>query len=512
MSSDNRFSAEPTPSRGLLSEDWTAALLGLIVLALALVISLTTQPEFVTSESGEVEPASPWVSPMKAWLGKPGSWGENPIASFQGKPEKDEAGEIIAPGPWQWQTLVGAFLVVGLIGSVGVMLRGQSWPGFLIAFPVLFLLATFAYVLAGQSVIKNYNLEYALWALLTGLIISNTIGTPNWLRPAVVGELYIKIGLVLLGAGVLIGRLVALGVPGIFVSWIVTPIVLVSTYVFGQRVLKISSKSLNMVISADMSVCGVSAAIATAASCKAKKEELSLAIGLSLSFTVIMMIVMPAVVKALELDPVVGGAWIGGTIDATGAVVAAGEALGKAGSDTAVTIKMIQNILIGAVAFSVAVYWTRWVEPAEARSAGGASSQPTGRDDSLESDVAQNDSGKNEIVGTPDSVGIGEIWKRFPKFVLGFITASIVCSLIFASSAFGEAWVDATVGGMTKTLRGWLFCLAFVCIGLDTNFRQLLPYFRTGKPMVLYLCGQALNILLTFLMAYLMFGVIFKQG
>ncbi|MFN9914991.1 MAG: putative sulfate exporter family transporter, partial [Pirellulaceae bacterium] len=107
----------------------------------------------------------------------------------------------------------------------------------------------------------------------------------HWLRPAVSPELYVKTGLVLLGAEVLFGKLLMLGIPGMLVSWTVTPIVLVATYIFGQRVLKMESRALNMVISADMSVCGVSAAIATAAACRAKKEELSLAIALSLVFT-----------------------------------------------------------------------------------------------------------------------------------------------------------------------------------------------------------------------------------
>ncbi len=130
-----------------------------------------------------------------------------------------------------------------------------------------------------------------------GLLISNTIGTPDWIRPAVRTEFFIKTGLVLLGAEVLFSRLLALGVPGIFVAWIVTPIVLITTFWFGQKILRIDSPSLNMVISADMSVCGVSAAIATAAACKAKKEELTLAIGMSLSFTVVMMVLMPTVIQ-----------------------------------------------------------------------------------------------------------------------------------------------------------------------------------------------------------------------
>jgi uncharacterized membrane protein YadS len=111
-----------------------------------------------------------------------------------------------------------------------------------------------------------------------------------------------------------------------------------------------------------MSVCGVSAAIATAAACRAKKEELTLAVGLSLVFTSIMMIVMPAIIKAVGMPEVLGGAWMGGTIDATGAVAAAGAFLGEKALYTAATIKMIQNVLIGVIAFCVAVYWCAKVD------------------------------------------------------------------------------------------------------------------------------------------------------
>jgi uncharacterized integral membrane protein (TIGR00698 family) len=401
-----------------------------------------------------------------------GGWEQSPLDAFNDAKTK----KSVVPG------ILGALAATALVSLLAVALQRLPIAPFLSAFPGVFLLAVLAYVMAKQAVIEMYNLEYALWALLVGMVICNTVGTPQWLKPAVRGELFIKIGLVLLGAEVLFGRLLALGVPGICVSWLVTPVVLIGTFIFGQRVLKMESKSLNIVISADMSVCGVSAAIATAAACKAKKEELSLAIGLSLAFTVVMMVVMPRVVLAMGLDPRVGGAWIGGTIDSTGAVAAAGEALGKIGSETAVTVKMIQNILIGIVAFGVAVYWTKWVDPTDG---GTTSAKP--------------------------AVGVSEIWKRFPKFVLGFITASIVCSVIFAASLFGEVWVDASTAGITKPIREWMFCLAFICLGLDTNFRELLPYFRTGKPLMLYVCGQTLNILLTFLMAYLMFGVIFTE-
>lgn len=402
-------------------------------------------------------------NPIKELAAKPGKWIQNPMDAF--------AGSIFLG-------VIGAFAIIGSLFALAMKLRGKDVGGFLVAFPIVFGLATVAYVLAGQSVVKAYNLEYALWALLVGLIISNTVGTPKSWQPAILTEFFIKTGLVLLGAEVLMSRLMALGLPGIGVAWVVTPIVLISTYAFGQKVLKIPSKSLNMVISADMSVCGVSAAIATAASCKAKKEELSLAIGLSLSFTVVMMVILPMVIKALGLSTAVGGAWLGGTIDATGAVAVAGATLGEDALEVAATVKMIQNILIGVTAFFVAVYWVSFVE-------------------------------KNPEGTRP---GIGEIWYRFPKFVLGFICASIAFSIIHATVPAGDELVQAVIKGTTKTLRGWFFCLAFVCIGLETNFRQLLPFFKQGKPMWLYLCGQSLNLVLTLIMAYLMFEVLFPPS
>ena len=257
------------------------------------------------------------VNPLVGLLADLGSWTSNPLDAFRTK-----NGGSALPG------LVGVFASLLVLFSVGLAGMGQRLRGFPLAFAALFGLTVFAYLLSGQKVVKHYNLEYALWALTVGLLISNTVGTPRWLQPAVRAEYYIKTGLVMFGAEVLFHQLMALSWPGVAVAWVVTPTVLILTYVFGQRVLRIESKSLNMVISADMSVCGVSAAIATAAACRAKKEELSLAIGISLTFTVIMMVVMPLAIEWLELGPVLGGAWIGGTIDSTGAVAAAGDALG----------------------------------------------------------------------------------------------------------------------------------------------------------------------------------------
>jgi len=375
--------------------------------------------------------------------------------------------------------LIGLMLVIGLMFSVGIKVMGKDAGAFLKGFGAVFLVAVFAYMMGYQSTMKTYGIGYAAWAIAIGMLIANTIGTPNWIKPALEVEFYIKTGLVLLGAEVLFNKVIAIGIPGIFVAWVVTPVVLISTFIFGQKVLRIPSKTLNMVISADMSVCGTSAAIATAAACRAKKEELTLSIGLSLVFTSIMMIIMPAVIKGVGMPHVLGGAWMGGTIDATGAVAAAGAFLSEKAMFVAATIKMIQNVLIGVTAFGVAVYWCTKVEC---------------------------EAGKQ--------VGWMEIWHRFPKFVIGFLAASVVFSTIYTSlgTDMGFTMIDQGVlRGFSKIFRGWFFCLSFAAIGLATNFRELAHYFKGGKPLILYVCGQSFNLMLTLTMAYLMFYVVFPE-
>lgn len=490
------------PATGLIaSEDWLAVVLGASILVVALAATLLGRAANYTSIQQQIgalntelrslsdssQPSSDaqrqqtrsreqeleelnsklYRNPLKPFLAKLGSWDSNPAKAFYNK-----TGDLILPG------LLGTLAACLLVFAAGSALSGESVRAFVPAFVMIFILATVSYVLAGQSVIKNYNLEYALWALLLGMVISNTIGTPAFLRPAMHTELYIKTGLVLLGAEILLSRLLVLGLPGIFVSWVVTPVVLIGTYLFGQYVLRVPSRSLNMVISADMSVCGVSAAIATAAACRAKKEELSLAIGLSLSFTVVMMVVMPMFIRAVGMNDVLGGAWLGGTIDSTGAVAAAGGMISSTALEVAATVKMIQNILIGVVAFAVAVYWVMYVE--------------------------RSDEGRRP--------NIGEVWLRFPKFVLGFVGASIVFSAIYASVAGGQSLTEATISGTSEILRGWFFCLAFVSIGLETNFRELSSQMKGGKPLILYVCGQSLNLALSLLMAWIMFMKVFPQA
>ena len=368
-------------------------------------------------------------------------------------------------------------LAVGLCvlfgGAIAVMGKDRVLS-FVPGFFVIFLLACLTYVFANEATVKHYGISYAFWAVGLGLLIANTVGVPAWLQPAIKTEFYIKTGLVIMGSGILFGNILKFGAYGLAIAWGVTPIVIIFMWFFGTRVLKMVNKPLVIIIATATSVCGVSAAIAAAAASNAKKEDLTIAVGMTLIFTVAMMIFMPILVAQMGLSPLLGGAWMGGTIDATGAVGAAGAVLGPEAEAAAIIVKMIQNILIGVVAFCIAVFWVTRVD----------------RD-------ADN-----------ERPGMAEVWKRFPKFILGFLAASLVASFVMIP-LLGEDTVSSMLK-QTKTIRGWLFTMAFISIGLESNFKAMAAQMQGGKPMTLYLVGQTFNIVLTLFIAWLVLsGVLF---
>jgi len=386
---------------------------------------------------------------------KLGKWTSNPIDAFPA--------DLIIP-------LIGLGLGLMILMTIGVYFMKIDWKRFMKGFLVVFLIACLSFLLASQTTMKSNGIGYAIWALLLGLLISNTIGTPQWLLNSAKSEMYIKTGLVLLGAEILFSKILKLGGPGLVVAWMVTPTVIIFMWYFGTRWLKINSKPLVIIIAAATSVCGVSAAIATAAASRAKKEELTLAVGMTMIFTVLMMIAMPALAKYMGIPPEVGGAWLGGTIDSTGAVVASGALLGENAEKVAAVVKMVQNVLIGFVAFVVAILWVTKVD-------------------------------RDPDAPKPNFM---EIWYRFPKFILGFVLASVVFSFILMP-LLGSEQVSSILN-QTKVFRGWFFCLAFVSIGLESNFKDLASQMVGGKPIFLYIVGQSFNIILTLFAAWLAFG------
>ena len=428
------------------SEDWLAVWIGFIVIAIGCIAVLTDAFDFSAAK----------FSTWHLW---------------ENVPEAKSIASLFT-GAF-WIKLLRTFVVLGLLFTAGVKLQGGKIKEYLPAFAVLFVISVIVRLVSAEFTLNRY-LEWAFWALIIGLAISNTVGVPKWLRPAIRTEFYIKTGLVIMGFSVLFSNIAKFGLYGLGIAWIVTPIVILFMWWFGTKVLKIENKPLVITVASATSVCGTSAAIATGAAAGAKKDDLGVAISISIIFTILMMVFEPMIIKAVGMSNLMGGALIGGTVDSTGAVVLAGNALGPEGEQAAVLVKSIQNILIGFIAFFTALFFATRVD---------------------------NNAGQK--------VGAGEIWTRFPKFIIGFFVASLVASFIIQPLA-GSAEVKG-INSVLSQYKNWAFVLAFTSIGLDTNFREIAKQMHGGKVLWLYIVGQLFNIALTFLAVWLLLsGVIFE--
>ncbi len=356
-------------------------------------------------------------------------------------------------------------IVLLILGVIGVALMGMPVGKFIAGFPVIFILCCIAFFISENDIVKYYGLEVVFWSLIFGLIISNLFGVPDWLKAAVKTEYFIKIGLVMLGAEVLFGSIVKLGAYGIIQSVLVVAVVFYFCLWLARKVGL--DDEFASILGTSVSICGVSAAIAAGGAVKGDPKKISHSISLVLLCAIPMLILMPLFAKWVGMSPVVAGAWIGGTIDTTGAVVAAGAIAGPQAMQAAVVVKMVQNVLIGLVAFLLAIWFVFKGQSA-----------------------------------TGEKPGMMEIWVRFPKFVLGFVVASLVFSF-FVSEADAKA-----VTSFTKGIRVWWFTLAFLCIGLDTKFKELVAM-GGGKPALVFLITQAFNILFTLFIAWLLFSGVF---
>ena len=432
-------------------EDWQAIWIGFIVILLACIAVLTKAFDFSAVK-------------FATW-----TIGEN----LSG----DAAAKVTALGAQLgslafWRKFLVTFVTLAVLFTLGVKLQGESVKKYIPAFIGLFVIAFVVRLISAEFTLNRY-LEWAFWALLVGLLISNTVGVPKWLKPAIKTEFYIKTGLVIMGFSLLFSNIAKFGLYGLGIAWIVTPIVIIFMWWLGTKILKIDNKPLVITLASATSVCGTSAAIATAAASKAKKDDLSIAVSISIIVTILMMVFEPMLIRACGMSNIMGGSLIGGTIDSTGAVVVAGTALGPEAQQAAVLVKSIQNILIGFIAFFVALFFAT----------------------------------KVDRTGTT-KVGASEIWIRFPKFILGFFAASLIASFLIQPLCRADQ-----VGAINKVLdqyKNWAFVLAFTSIGLDTNFKEIAKQMQGGKVLWLYIIGQVFNILLTlFAVWFLLSGKFF---
>eukprot|EP01147_Barroeca_monosierra_P006546 gene6545-9387_t len=419
---------------------------------------------------------------------------------------------------------------------------GRSFLSNITAISGVSLLALVAQWLGEQKSLRQFGLTFELWALLFGMLVSNTKLMRQWLEPGCDGEFFIKVGLVLLGLD--LRAVAALGGPGLLASWIPTPLVIVISVFISYRVLKMwHQRDLVLVLVAGTSICGSSAATAIHGCVgDGDPEMLTLSIAIINLLTIPQMIAIPYFAFYVGIATRVAGAWMGASIDATGAVVAAaGIYDGLAGFedcssdgddecavDVASTVKMVQNILIGPVAIGMSMYWLRYgihhdgrltatdnddiddsvAEKDQSSLYSGAAPSITSQRSCVSSrshEYTQNSEKCSSTAHKQRPSLMAQLWDKFPKFVLGFILFS---GLLTAIQTGADKKAQSSLRVTVRAVSRWFFGLGFVGIGLSTNIRKLGKKMQNGSPLLLYLVCQLIDLALKYAFAALSFSII----
>jgi len=417
-----------------LTEDWWAVILGTIIIATVL---------YLTSNGTVISlPAFKWAT------------------------SEDLLGKILSASNLLLIVEMGAIFLA--LASIAVGLSGGSVARFAGGFTLIYFLAIVSFIIGGNKSVSYFGLEYVVFALLIGIALGNLIKLPSWLKEAVRSEFYIKTGLVILGTTILSADLIKAGLPGIIQAIIVVTVVWFFS-MWLSRKLKVDDE-FGVILASAVSICGVSAAIVAAGAINGDKRKLSYVTTLVLIMAIPMMIILPWAVKYFHIPEVIGGAWLGGTLDTTATVTAAGDLVGPIAVKAGVIAKFSQNVFIGVAAFFIAIWW--------------AYKKPKGED------------------GVPfkaERPGLKIVWERFPKFVLGFVAASLVFSFLLSPTT------AKSVGPTLNGLRTVWFAIAFISIGMEAKFSALVKL-QGGKPAFTFVTAQIFNIFWTLLWSYILFG------
>lgn len=363
-----------------------------------------------------------------------------------------------------WASALYMFVFVLLLTYVTLAALRKPLKGTFVSLLFIFAITVSAQITANIPIIKKWGFESVFFAVIYGLVLNNFFTLPAWLKRAVNSEFYIKVGIICLGSTILFGEMMKSGAYGLAQSFIVVFTVWYFCF-WVARKMNVDPEMGTMLSSA-VSICGVSAAIATCGVINGDNKKLSYVVSLVLIIAIPMMYLLPWLAGIMNLPPEVAGAWIGGTIDTTGAVAAAGTLISDpAAGQTAIIVKSSQNVLLGLAAFFISMMWAYQGTNKETR--------PTA----------------------------GVIWDRFPKFVLGMVVASLVFSFLLSPET------AKTVGKVTKGFQNTLFSVAFVCIGLETRLKDIFGK-ENRTPLKVFLTAQTFNIFVTLVIAYIIFGLI----
>jgi len=433
-----------------LSEDWLSLIIGLIVFALSL--GLVAGVDVL----GWIVTTSVWTDSSKALA---------PVSkAFAG------LGGVGA--------LIATYFALLVLMTAGAVALRADIGRFVVAFSAVFWLSYACWIIGSYANLavntpadmQRFGITWSLRltaeggfvvALIAGLIIGNFFpGLAEWMKEAIRPELYIKIAIVILGGflGIVSAEKLGLATQLMFLglaSIIVAYLIFWSVVYYVARVWFKFSREWAAPLASGISVCGVSAAIATGAAIRARPVVPIMVSSLVVVFAVVELLILPFVAGYfLDQQPMAAGAWMALSVKTDGAAVASGAItegliLAKAAAQgikyqpgwilgTAATVKVFIDIFIGIWAFVLAWVWTKHIE-----------------------------------VRTSDTAKVSEIWQRFPKFIIGYvITFLIILVVALTASAPVVAKVKAAMGE-ANTLRGIFFVLTFFTIGVVSNFRKL---------------------------------------
>ncbi len=397
----------------------------------------------------------------------------------------------VTPAKWhalpqlghQFSSNAGRYLAqfvlwAAILGGAGTALRiplSQFLPSFLF----VYVGSTLIFALGQWDKADYYNLEPPLVALALGLVIANATRLPSWLQSGFRVEFYIKVGIVLLGATLPFTLILWAGPVAVVQAAIVSLATFGTIFFVGKRLGL--DRRLAATLGAGGAICGVSGSIAVAGAVGAKKEHAPIAITLVILWAIVFIFALPLISRALALPTGIAGAWIGTSefADAAGLAAAqtyggyAGHISGIAGhADAAIDAYTLMKVIgrdiwigIWALILSV-VATTRW-----------------------------------EVTGVEGRAGASEVWRRFPKFVIGFLIASLVVTAIahgYDYAEYQKSLVPHLVGPV-KNLRTWAFIFCFFSIGLTTRFGDLAK--AGAKPFYAFTAGVAVNAILGFILS-----------
>lgn len=271
------------------------------------------------------------------------------------------------------------------------------------------------------------NIEYVLWAILLGLLISNTVGVHRIFRAGVdTYEFFLKIGIVFLGVRFLMGDILKLGAMSlVFVAIELVVSIILMTWLGKKFGL---TPKLTSLLAIGSSICGVSAIIAAKGAIDADDEEASYAIAAILALGAFSLFAFPAIGHALGMGDSAFGLWVGLAVDNTAEATAAGALYSDAAAKLAVLAKTTRNATIGFVVLAYALYWAR----------------------------------KSEARVITNKAAF--LWQKFPKFVLGFLLISLLATFGFFNKAQAASLAN---------LSRWAFLLTFAGVGLRTDIREM---------------------------------------